>query len=104
MGAKNVDDLNIWASTRDNLSLGFPIKGDSNQPVQLQILARKLKLIFACSKFRYGTFQKANNKGADQSAQMRRLVCAFVARKPRKTGFLASRPIWFYNVKINQLI
>ena len=24
---------------------------------------------------------------------MRRLVCAFVVRKPRKTGFLAARPI-----------
>ena len=26
------------------------------------------------------TFIKANNKGADQTAQMRRLVCAFVVR------------------------
>ena len=34
-----------------------------------------------------------NNKGADQTARMRRLVCAFVVRKPPKTGFLASRPI-----------
>ena len=33
-----------------------------------------------------------NSKGADQSAQMRRLVCAFVVRKPPKTGFLASKP------------
>ena len=44
----------------------------------------------------YGTFQKANNKGADQTARMRRLVCACVVRKPPKTGFLASRPIYFY--------
>ena len=41
----------------------------------------------------YDTFQKANNKGADQSAQMCRLVCACVVRKPPKTGFLALRPI-----------
>ena len=33
-----------------------------------------------------------NNKGADQTARMRRLVCAFVVHKPPKTGFLASRP------------
>ena len=32
--------------------------------------------------------QKANNNGADQTAQMRRLVCAFVVCKPLKTGFL----------------
>ena len=43
--------------------------------------------------FRDNTFQNANNKGADQSARMRRLVCTFVVRKPPKTGFLASRPI-----------
>ena len=33
------------------------------------------------------------NKGADQTVQMRRLVCAFVFRKHPKTGFLESRPI-----------
>ena len=48
---------------------------------------------FACSKLRYVTFQNANNRGADQTAWMRRLVCTFVVRKPPKTGFLASRPI-----------
>ena len=47
---------------------------------------------FTCSKFTYDTFQKANNKGADQTARMRRLVCACVVRKPPNTGFLASRP------------
>ena len=30
-----------------------------------------------------------NNKGADQTAQMRRLVYACVVRKPPQTGFLA---------------
>ena len=49
-------------------------------------------LHFACSWSRYGTFQLANNKGADQTARMRRLVCACVVRKPPKSGFLASRP------------
>ena len=34
-----------------------------------------------------------NKKGADQTAQLRRLVCAFIVRKPPKTGFLASRPL-----------
>ena len=33
----------IWASTRENLSSGFPKKGVSNQSPQLQGLARKLK-------------------------------------------------------------
>ena len=47
---------------------------------------------FACGKLRYGTFQNANNKGADQTARMRRLICACVVCKPRKTGFLTSRP------------
>ena len=33
----------VWASTRENRSLGFPIKWYSNQPAQLQTLGRKLK-------------------------------------------------------------
>ena len=33
----------IWASSRQNLSSGFLTKLDSNQPAQLQGLARKLK-------------------------------------------------------------
>ena len=37
-----------------------------------------------------------NNKGADQTARMLRLVSAFVVRKPPKTGFLATRPIWYF--------
>ena len=80
----------IWASSRENLSSGFPTKRDSNQSPQLQRRARKLKFR---SKFRYDTFQKTNNKGADQTAHMCRLVCAFVVRKPLKTDFLTSRPI-----------
>ena len=81
-----------WASTWQNLSSGFPTKWDSNQLAQLQRLARKLK--FAHREPRYDTFQKANNKGADQTARMRRLVCACVVCKPPKTGFLATRSIW----------
>ena len=42
----------------------------------------------ACSKLRYQSFYKLNNKGADQSARIRRPVCALVARKPP-----TSRPI-----------
>ena len=41
----------------------------------------------------YDTFQKVNNKGADQTARMHRLVCACVALKPQEAGFLAPRPI-----------
>ena len=49
---------------------------------------------FTCSKITYDTFQKMKNKGAEQSARMRRLVCVCVVRKPPKTGFLRSRPKW----------
>ena len=33
----------IWASSRENLTSGFPIKPDSNRSPQLQRQARKLK-------------------------------------------------------------
>ena len=48
---------------------------------------------FTCTKFTYATFQKANNKGADQIARMRRLVWACFVRKYPKTGFLATRAL-----------
>ena len=35
--------IEIWASSRENLSSGFPTKRDSNQSPQLQRLARKKK-------------------------------------------------------------
>ena len=72
-------------------SSGFPSKRVSNRSSQLLRLARKLKFHL---KLTYDTFKKANNKGADQAARIRRLVCACVIRNTPKTGFLASRPIY----------
>ena len=54
----------------------------------------KVENVCTCSKFRrYDNFKLSNNKGADQTARMHRLVCAFVVCKlfTPKTGFLASR-------------
>ena len=86
----------IWASSRENLSLGFPSKRVSKRSPQLQRLARKLKFHLR------GTYRKMNNKGADHTAwyshfaeatllHVFRRLCWF--RTP-KTGFLASRPIF----------
>ena len=60
------------------------LEWDSNKSAQLQRLVRKK---FDCRKFRYDTFQKANNKGADGTARMRRQVCAFVVRKHRRRSW-----------------
>ena len=51
-------------------------------------------IFFACSKFKYDTFKYVNIKGADQSARMRmrRLVCAFVVRQPRRQVFSRRSP------------
>ena len=49
----------------------------SNQPTQLQRLARMLKFC-VYSKFINYTFQRLNNKVAYQTARPLRLVCAFV--------------------------
>ena len=89
--------FNIWATTRENLSLGFRQR-ISNKSPQLQRRARN----FTCSKLTYDTFQKANNKGADQTARMCRLVCACVDRKSLKTGFLTSKPIYIMGKKQNK--
>ena len=37
-----------------------------------------------------------NNRGADQTALMLRLVCTFVVRIPQKTSFLATRLKYLY--------
>ena len=47
-----------------------------------------------CGKFICDTFQKANNKGADQSAWVCRLVCAFVVLKPQRPVFLHQGPYY----------
>ena len=45
--------------------------------------------ISAVANYRYYTIQAANNKGADQTARMHRLICSFVVRIwQKKTGFL----------------
>ena len=36
------------------------------------------RLYFVCRMFRYYSFQIEDNKGADQTVQMRRLVCTLV--------------------------
>ena len=43
---------------------------------------------FRCINKRYHSVLAANNKGADQTVQMRRLICAFVVRIWHKTHFL----------------
>ena len=40
---EKVSITRMWASSRENLSSGFPTKRDINQSPQLQKLARKLK-------------------------------------------------------------
>ena len=55
------------SSPQQNLSLGFLTKSDSNQSPQLPRLQLE-NWKFAWSKFRYNTFQQANNKGTDQTA------------------------------------
>ena len=42
---------------------------------------------FGFCKYRYYTIEVANNKGADQTAQMRRLICAFVVPTGQKQVF-----------------
>ena len=49
----------------------------------------ELRDIWPC----YFTFQIGNDKSADQTGRMCRLICAFVVRNQEKSGFLVSMPI-----------
>ena len=64
------------ATTRENMSSGFTTKRVSNQSLRLNRLAR--------GRSRDYSSQKADNKVADDTAWMRRLVWAFIV-----TGFLS---------------
>ena len=71
---------------RQNMSSGF-----RHSETQTSVLGFRDKPEIekcTCSKL-----EMINNKGADQSVRMRRLVCAFCCSATSKTGFLALRPI-----------
>ena len=59
------------------------LRGFRPGKTQTSLLSYRDKLeawTFGYSKKRYYTIQAVNNKGADQTAQMHRLICAFVVR------------------------
>ena len=83
------------------------LQGFRQNKLQTSLLSYRDKLEhcnFTCSKYTYNTFQKENNKGADQTAGKRRLVCACVVRKPPKTVFLASRPIFLWMDEVSLFV
>ena len=94
--AKGTSWRHMGHDTIKTCLLGFqPNKTQTN-------LLSYLDQLGCCSKLGYYTFHIANNKGTDQTAWMHRLVCAFVVRKPQKTGFLASRPISYDHNETDQ--
>ena len=72
----------------------FPTRSDSNWLAQLQKLAWSLK--FWLQKLETLHYLGSENKGADQTARMRRLICAFVVRIWYKTRFLMARLSWLF--------
>ena len=72
----------------------FPTRSHSTWPAQLQKLAWGLK--FWLQKLETFYYLGCENKGADQTARMRRLICAFVVRVWHKRRFLMARLIYFY--------
>ena len=70
-----------WALSQEDLS-------DYTKYAQLQRIARILKLSLLVESRFNSTLQKVNNKGADQTAEMRRLVCAFAVHMHQSRFFL----------------
>ena len=75
----------------------FPTRSDSNWPAQLLKLAWGLKVWLQKLETLY--YLGSENKGADQTARMRRLICAFVVRIWHQTRFLMDR--LNYNIRIS---
>ena len=82
------------------------LRGFRQSEIQTSLLSYRDNLEnynFTSSKLTYEIFQKANNKGVDQTARRRRLVCTCVVRKPPKTGFLATRSTYFEAIFVSFL-
>ena len=91
---KSVVGICTWASPRENLSSGFSTRVDSNRSVQLKKLASVMKLQIQKLVILY--YLGSDNKGADQTARMRRLICAFVVRIWQKQVFSwRGSPYWW---------
>ena len=90
----------IWASSREKNVFEVsdkasfkPVSSATETSLKIEIsLVASVDMILLISEC----------KDADQSARMRRLVCAFVVRKPPKTGLLSARTIYFQINLCNQ--
>ena len=60
--------------------------GKTNRPAQPWVL------MFRTYQLQVSYYLSSENKGADQTAQMRRLICTFVVRIWHKKGFVMMRP------------
>ena len=80
----------------------FPTRPDTNRPAQPQKLPRVLKFRLLNLEILY--YLTANNKAANQTAPMRRLICAFVVRIWHKTHFLMARLSCIQNVRLGRYI
>ena len=70
----------IWASSRHKKTC---LRGFRLGETQTSLLSYRDKLEswnFGFSKYTYYTIEAANNNGADQTAQIGRLICTFVVR------------------------
>ena len=56
------------------------------------------------NKYRYYTVWAANNKGADQTARIRRLICVFVVRIWNKQVFSITSSIDNHNMRQETLV
>ena len=65
---------------RENLSSGFPTKRVSNQSPRLKIEVLLVAILDT-------TFKKVDNKVADETARMRRLICAFIVTNHQRHFF-----------------
>ena len=76
-------------------SIGIFDKKSSNNPAQLQRQARKLN--FAC----HFTLQSVNNKDADETALMHRLICAFAIFMKKKCIFVLICQAHYFKIGIS---
>ena len=77
--------LLLYEPRHEKICPGFATRVDSDQPAQPQKLGRGLK--FRVQKLEVLYYLGSENKGADKTARMRRLICVFVVRTWQKQVF-----------------
>ena len=91
-----------YLNTHMGLVMRKPVFGVCDQLKTQSSLLNYRDCHFGFSKYMYYTIEAANNKSADQTVQVHRLICTFVVRMWHKQVFSWTWPILYWLGLVHQ--